>query len=205
MNKLKFTKGGRALVIVAHPDDETIWMGGTILKNKKLNWTIFSLCRLSDPDRAPKYFKVCKFYGAQAIMTDLEDDDQLSIERSVPVIKKLITAKIKNKKYDYIFTHGVNGEYGHKRHKGVNQAVTQLFRKGELKGGLVLCFNYVKASRKQFSPLKAGSKSDLVFKLTRRQFQAKKKIMTVIYGFDPRGIDANLCTNPEVFKILNVN
>ena len=37
-----------ALVIVAHPDDETIWMGGTILKNKNWKWTILSLCRASD-------------------------------------------------------------------------------------------------------------------------------------------------------------
>ena len=90
MSIQKLKPGARALVIVAHPDDETIWMGGTILKNPKVNWTIFSLCRRSDRDRAPKFFKVCKIYKAKAIITDLDDEDKLTIRQTIPVIKKLV-------------------------------------------------------------------------------------------------------------------
>ena len=57
----------KASIVVAHPDDETIWMGGTILKNKYWDWTIISLCRKNDPDRMPKFKKVCAYYGAKAI------------------------------------------------------------------------------------------------------------------------------------------
>ena len=60
-------KKKEALCIVAHPDDETIWVGGTILKNKDFNWTILSLCRKNDLGRAPKFRKVCKFYKAKSI------------------------------------------------------------------------------------------------------------------------------------------
>ena len=77
-----------ALVIVAHPDDETIWMGGTILKNKNWKWTILSLCRKNDADREPKFMEVCSFYGAEGIISDL-DDEKLTPLQVNEVIKKI--------------------------------------------------------------------------------------------------------------------
>ena len=74
------TRKKEALCIVAHPDDETIWMGGAILKNK-FNWTIISLCRKNDLDREPKFRRVCKFYSANSIISDLEDD----IVKPIPI------------------------------------------------------------------------------------------------------------------------
>src|SRR4030043_70388 len=94
----KIEEAKSALVIIAHPDDETIWMGGTIARFKNIEWTIFSLCRQSDPDRAPKFLQVCRYYRAKAIITDLEDDGKLSLVKSVPLIEKLIKKKLKNKK-----------------------------------------------------------------------------------------------------------
>ena len=35
----------KAAVIVAHPDDETLWAGGTIMMGRDYNWQIISLCR----------------------------------------------------------------------------------------------------------------------------------------------------------------
>ena len=68
--------GKRAVTIVAHPDDETLWAGGTILLNRKYNWTIFTLCRRGDPDRAPKFFRVLAWVGAEGNMGDLDDDPE---------------------------------------------------------------------------------------------------------------------------------
>src|SRR3989344_4944641 len=96
-----------ALCIVAHPDDETIWMGGTIMKNKDFNWTVISLCRKNDPDRAPKFKETCKFYKAESLISDLNDKILKPILTS-QIIKK-IRSLLPKFKYDVIFTHGKNG------------------------------------------------------------------------------------------------
>ena len=43
----------KVALIVAHPDDETLWAGGTILSHPAWDCFIVCLCRGSDPERAP--------------------------------------------------------------------------------------------------------------------------------------------------------
>ena len=47
-------------IIVAHPDDETLWVGGTILIHPAWNCFIVSVCRRNDTNRAPKFYKALK-------------------------------------------------------------------------------------------------------------------------------------------------
>src|SRR5512147_433990 len=72
-------------VIVAHPDDETLWAGGMILTQPTWHWFVVTLCRGSDEDRAPRFYRALKALGAEGTMGDLNDgpeqvplaDDQL--------------------------------------------------------------------------------------------------------------------------------
>lgn len=202
MQKLTFRQDESALVVIAHPDDEIIWMGGLILRHAQVRWTIFSLCRASDNDRAPKFSRVCELYGAQGIITDLEDEDGLSVKATVPIIKQLIVKEIGKREYDYVFTHGANGEYGHPRHIGVHQAVKDLIKTGALKAKIVCCFNYRKNEKQPaVPPVVAKPDSDYMLKLTQAEFKNKKKIVAEMYGYAPRGIDVGYCVNPEAFKI----
>lgn len=201
MVDLKLNQGA-ALIIVAHPDDETIWMGGTILKFNKIKWTIFSLCRGDDLDRAPKFQRVCRLYGARAIISNLEDEGIMNIKESLPDIKKKISARLKEKRFNYIFTHGINGEYGHPRHKGVGQSVKILLAEGKLKTDSAFSFAY--NFNQKINCAVPDKKGNLGFKLTPRLFNQKKRILKKIYGFPKSSFEYKSCAPIESFNFLKL-
>lgn len=201
MQTLSLGKNKRAIAIVAHPDDEMIFMGGTIMKNPQVDWTVFSLCRASDKDREPKFWRVCKRNKVKGIITDLEDEGKMSVEKSIPVIEKLLKENLHNKKFDYIFTHGANGDYGHKRHIGVHRAVKKLIAAKFLKPESVFYFNYKKTGRKK---IEAKSGSNCQLKFSKDELQTKKEIVGYMYGYAMDGIDVGFCTNPEAFIKVDI-
>ena len=162
------------LTIIAHPDDETIWMGGTILQNPNWNWTIFSLCRKDDLDRMPKFKKVCEFYKAKAIISDL--DDETSDSLSLKQIKQKIEQNLSKTNYDIIFTHGSNGEYGHIRHKEIYHAVKEMISEKTLTCDSLYTFSYTpskKTSPHDHETLipEPNKNADLIINLNQTQYE----------------------------------
>jgi len=182
----------KAVVIVAHPDDETIWMGGTVIKNPGIDWTVLALCRRDDPDRMPKFRQVCRFYGAKPIISDLEDEGKMSLEESLPEIKGRILAELGKERFDYIFTHGFNGEYGHKRHLGVHLAVKELKENGSLKTRKIFFFAY---------ETKSGRIQNAGFSTLKNKVlgEKKRKIIADLYGFSDSSFEYLSCLENETF------
>lgn len=190
-------KAGSGLVVVAHPDDETIWMGGTIFCSPQVRWTIFSLCRRNDPDRAPKFIRTCSFYRAQGTISDLEDEGIMSVTESVGEIEKRIKSEMALKSYDIIFTHGSNGEYGHPRHKGVHQAVTDLIKNRTLSCRQLLYFSYYFDSKKKIALPRLPTNFSVNLPIP--VWQKKKNLIHGIYGFSKKSFEYRSCSKIETF------
>jgi len=120
--------------------------GGTLLANKR-RWEtiIISLCRKNDPDRAPKFKKVCAAYNASCFISDLDDSEEGYFKDiSTEEIKKRVRSFVGGAHFDCVFTHGKNGEYGHIRHKQVHRAIVEMMRKNELSTEKITFFDYRK-------------------------------------------------------------
>ncbi|MBN1942871.1 MAG: PIG-L family deacetylase [Phycisphaerae bacterium] len=190
-------------VIVAHPDDEIIWCGGMMSARSDVRWTVLTLCRADDPDRAPKFHALCARRGVHGIMSDLDDGDPLQPIDVRHDVGGRIVDLLPSGRWDLCLTHGRNGEYGHPRHKDVHRAVLQLAKAGTLACGELWTFAYeCQTPSGQCAPADWG---DHVVELTPEQLQEKRRIIRDEYGFPPGSFEETACMSPESFFQIDLD
>ena len=193
----------KVLVIVAHPDDELIWMGGTLLRNKdKWDTKVICLTRRSDNDRYPKFLKACKALGVKGFIFDLNDKNFNPLPQN-KIIKTIEEAIEDERDYDYIYTHGKDGEYGHIRHIETHKAVDKMLKSGKLKCKNLFYFSYIKKENdyQGYSvPNPQSSRTNNFIKLNNDELSIKKNIITKIYGYRYGGFEEKSSGNIESFK-----
>jgi LmbE family N-acetylglucosaminyl deacetylase len=180
-------------------------MGGTILKNRNWDWTIVSLCRKNDSNRRINFVKACNIYGVRGIISDLDDEvlEPLDTEEIIKKIKEVIP----DCEFDYVFTHGKNGEYGHIRHIEIHDAVTKMINSGDIKSKKVYFFSYGPGEENSShdSSLKipiAKNDSDLYIVLNKKLYKEKRDIINKIYLFEKGIFETMSCKKEEAFKLL---
>jgi LmbE family N-acetylglucosaminyl deacetylase len=185
-------------VVVAHPDDEILWMGGTLLMDNRCNWKVVALCRGSDPDRAPKFSAVMEHLGASGIMGDLNDGPEQDPLTPGEVREALLELLAGDRSFDVLYTHSPQGEYTrHRRHEEVGRAVCDLWTAGDLELGELRLFAYSDA-RGRHDPAALETANNLV-RLPERVFEEKLRIITELYGFPADGWEARVCPHSEAF------
>jgi LmbE family N-acetylglucosaminyl deacetylase len=191
-------------VIVAHPDDETLWAGGTILSNPDWQCFIVSLCRKNDPDRAPKFGKVLNILGAKGIMGDMDDGPE---QKPLPgsEVENSILKLLPYAHFDLIITHSIYGEYTrHRRHEEVGRAVINLWHSGKLITSELRTFAFEDHQR-AYQP-KAIKNAPVFYSLPHKLWEKKYDIITNIYGFNPGGWEAQTTPKEEAFwQFLNAD
>jgi LmbE family N-acetylglucosaminyl deacetylase len=187
----------QAAVIVAHPDDEMLWCGGYILTHPEFHWRIITLCRASDPDRAPKFRKVLKRLGAEGEMENLDDEPE-QVPISNELVQKNIVRLLAKGHYDLILTHGPWGEYTqHRRHQECCHAVVELWQSGLINTALLWSFAYEDGGRTHLPRVRDDA--DRRELLTEDVWLEKYRIITDVYGYDADSWEAQTTPREEGF------
>lgn len=184
-------------LIVAHPDDEILWAGGTILSHPEWSCYVVCLCRGSDTDRAPKFVQSLNALNAEGIMGDLDDGpEQFPLDQEE--VAHLILSLLPPKQYDLIITHNPKGEYTrHIRHEETGKAVIMLWQTGKISTSELWTFAYEDGNKKYFpKPVETAT----VFNpLSKDIWMKKYRIITETYGFKADSWEAETTPLAEAF------
>lgn len=185
------------VIVVAHPDDETLWAGGTILSHPYWKCFIVCLCRKSDTERAQKFWKALEVLKSDGSMGDLDDGPE-----QIPLDEKVLEDTILNllppRNFDLIITHNPNGEYTrHLRHEETGKAVQRLWENEKIPAKELWTFAYEDGGQKYY-PLPEKN-APVMQKLTKHIWQRKYSLITETYGFDKDSWEARTTPETEAF------
>ncbi|WP_165503639.1 PIG-L deacetylase family protein [Pedobacter hiemivivus] len=190
-------KTKKVAVIVAHPDDEVLWAGGTLLTHPEWEYFIACLCRKSDPNRAPKFHKALTVFHAKGAMGDL-DDGPAQIPQDKQEIARILLKLLPNVNYDLIITHNPSGEYTrHLRHEEIGTTVLNLWYERKLSSKEIWVFAYEDGNRMYFP--QALKTTGLYFDLPNDLWNTKYELITKIYGFEQDSWEAKATPKAEAF------
>ena len=158
----KLVRPKHNVIVVAHPDDETIFFGGLIQKLKRCHVVLVTdanadgqgQLRLTQFERALELLKVDSFevWGFPDIYENRLDTSE--------VCDRLRTLG----KPKRVFTHNIFGEYGHPHHQDVSASVHRCWR-----------------TRVPVLSTAYNLAPDMVVQLTKAQLKLKQKILSEIY------------------------
>lgn len=184
-------------LIIAHPDDETLWAGGTILSHPSWKCFIVCLCRSSDKDRAPKFYKTLEILKSEGIMGDLDDGPQQNPLKETEVEKSILNL-LPQKHYDLIITHNPSGEYTkHLRHEEISKAVITLWNEEKIDASELWTFAY-EDGNKAYYP-RAIEKASFFHVLTDPIWLRKYSLITDVYGYPKNGWEEETTPKAEAF------
>ena len=113
------------LMIVAHPDDESIFGGGMLLNEH--GWRVISMTGASDKIRSIEFTNAMKFAGvAEYKLYDFVDSLTIPFDESSAT--EIIQQEINAHDYTKIVTHNNVGEYGHTQHISLHKIVKQIVK-----------------------------------------------------------------------------
>lgn len=113
------------LMIVAHPDDESLW--GYYQLNSEKGWKIICITNSENNVRVNEIKNIANHFDAALEMWNFQDSP-IRYNFS-PIIYKKIFNEINKQNVKMVVTHNPLGEYGHIQHKKVSQIVLTVSNK----------------------------------------------------------------------------
>ena len=197
MKTLNSPEKKNILVIIAHPDDETLWCGGTLLMHPGHDWFIACLCRKNDRDRGPKFKKALAIYKAKGRMGDLDDGTgKKPLDKNV--VRKAVLRLVPKQHFDLVLTHSPDGEYTRNiRHEEIGRTVIELWSEQKISMGELWTFAYEDGFEKYYP--QAIKSASIHQTLPKNIWQEKYRLITEVYGFEETSFEARTTPKNEAF------
>jgi LmbE family N-acetylglucosaminyl deacetylase len=108
------------LLLVAHPDDETLFAGGLMLAHPSWEWHV--VCMTGVQERRAQFDTAMECFRREGVNIASTRNHEFE-DRYRPADRRLwlaALAKEDTSSWDIVFTHGYRGEYGHHHHVWLN-------------------------------------------------------------------------------------
>lgn len=115
-------------MVVAHPDDETLWGGHQIAKDPPQSWHVICCTTPKEGDRVIRFHDALKIMGATGEVLSIPDRSTPMTSEERRIVKQVVGKRIRDDQLSELVTHGPLGEYGHPRHVELSNLVTEEFR-----------------------------------------------------------------------------
>jgi LmbE family N-acetylglucosaminyl deacetylase len=195
--KLQFTSPKSVAIIVAHPDDETLWVGGTILSHPTWKCVVVCLSGKHDTDRSVKFQETMKILKCEGIMGDLDNGPE-QVRLDERLVESAVLSLLPPKSFDLVITHNPTGEYTrHIRHEEISKAVIKLWHSGKIATSELWTFAYEDGNTAYYPKPEEGASIYRI--LTKRTWLRKLSIITETYGFEPTSWEAITTPKAEAF------
>ncbi|MHB0878281.1 MAG: PIG-L deacetylase family protein [Anaerolineae bacterium] len=186
-----------AAVVVAHPDDETLWAGGLMLSHPETSWFVATLTRASDADRAPRFRRALERLRAAGVMADLDDGPEQT-PLDVSVLEQAVVELLPPVRFNLVVTHGPTGEYTrHRRHEEVSRVVSSLWQSRRLLADSLWLFAYNDDEGRRLPA--PNPDADVHQMLSSEIWRRKADIISTIYGFAEDSWEVRAAPREEAF------
>ncbi len=161
---LKKLEKGHKLMIVAHPDDESIFAGSELVGG---DYVVICITNGDNPVRRQEFYNVMKMTHNTGVILSFPDktngkrDDWEGVKDQ---IKEQVARAVTKKDWEKIVTHNPEGEYGHQHHKMVDEIVTSVCQENKQTGALYYFEHYFKKLDLYLHPYPILSAQELFLK-----------------------------------------
>jgi LmbE family N-acetylglucosaminyl deacetylase len=109
-------------MIVAHPDDESLFGGEALVSAK--GWMVVCATNASNPTRRREFVDAMNSVGASYTM--LNHADHLCSGNFDSALQQTLARLLNERSYELIVTHAKTGEYGHPQHRALHEIVCRI-------------------------------------------------------------------------------
>lgn len=118
------------IMVVAHPDDETLWGGVTLASDA--GWAVICATHRATKARRLAFGRALSALGTHGVMLEVPDRKELRpTEGDLVLLRQAIEPVIDTPRVVQVMTHGPEGEYGHPLHRAISALVTDLCASGD--------------------------------------------------------------------------